>query len=99
MSQVLSQLTCGSINLIYTTTKIPDQWLIAITIPIHKKGHQKDIKVNLPIAKLSSTFKVFEKLILSRILEDYPCSFVTGLIMIMIIILTCGKYWPKKVNQ
>ncbi len=55
---------------IYQSKKVPDQWLIAKTIPIYKnKGDPHNIINYRPIANLCSTSKVFEKMILRRILE------------------------------
>jgi hypothetical protein len=57
-------------NKIYMQRTIPGQWLVAKTIPVYKnKGDKKDIKSYRPIANLCSTSKIFEKLILKRILE------------------------------
>ncbi len=56
-------------NLIYNEKTVPDQWLIAKTIPVFKnKGDIKHVENYRPIANLCSTSKVFEKLILKRIL-------------------------------
>ena len=56
-------------NLIYSEKTVPDQWLISKTIPVFKnKGDIKHIEHYQPIANLCSTSKVFEKLILKRIL-------------------------------
>lgn len=55
---------------IYTEKSVPDQWLVSKTIPVYKnKGSKKDVENYRPIANLCSTSKVFEKLILKRILE------------------------------
>ena len=54
---------------IYTQNKIPQQWLIAKVNPIHKKGNKNDIENYRPISNLCSTSKIFEKLILRRVLE------------------------------
>jgi hypothetical protein len=55
---------------IYTNKQIPHQWLVSKTIPVFKnKGNPKDIKNYQPIANLCSTSKIFEKLILKRILK------------------------------
>ena len=55
-------------NLIYNQKKIPEQWLIAKTIPVFKnKGDKKSVENYRPIANLCSTSKIFEKLILKRI--------------------------------
>jgi hypothetical protein len=57
-------------SLIYKEKQIPDQWLVAKTIPIFKnKGQSKDIENYRPIANLCSSSKIFEKLILKRILQ------------------------------
>ena len=57
-------------NMIYEKKSVPDQWLVAKTTPVYKnKGPTKDIKNYRPIANLCSTSKVFEKLILKRIME------------------------------
>ena len=56
-------------NLIYSEKMIPDQWRIAKTIPVYKnKGDKKDIENYRPIANLCAASKIFEKLILKRIL-------------------------------
>ncbi len=57
-------------NLIYNEKMIPDQWRIAKTIPVFKnKGDKKDVENYRPIANLCAASKVFEKLILKRILD------------------------------
>jgi hypothetical protein len=57
-------------ELIYNQCAVPDQWLIAKTIPVYKnKGDRSDIANYRPIANLCSTSKIFEKLILKRILQ------------------------------
>ena len=55
---------------IYGERSIPGQWLISKTIPIYKnKGDKKNIESYRPIANLCSASKIFEKLILKRIME------------------------------
>ena len=57
-------------NKVYVQKTIPGQWLVAKTIPVFKnKGDKKDIESYRPVANLCSTSKIFEKLILKRILE------------------------------
>jgi hypothetical protein len=69
-AEVLIKPISGLIKLIYETGKVPDQWLIAKTIPVFKnKGQTSDIINYRPIANLCSCSKIFEKLILRRILE------------------------------
>ena len=52
---------------IYTTKKIPNQWLIAKVTPIHKKSNVNSVENYRPISNLCSTSKIFEKLILKRL--------------------------------
>ena len=55
---------------IYNQTSVPAQWLISKTIPIYKsKGEKTDIENYRPISNLCSASKIFEKLILKRILD------------------------------
>jgi hypothetical protein len=56
-------------SLIYYHNEIPSQWLIAKVCPIFKKGNKNEISNYRPISNLCSTSKIFEKLILKRILE------------------------------
>ena len=56
-------------NRIYYQRSLPDQWLVSKTIPVFKnKGDKKVIDNYRPIANLCSTTKIFEKLILKRIM-------------------------------
>ena len=69
-SDVLSGPFSDLFNKIYQEKAIPGQWLISKTIPVYKnKGDKKNIESYRPIANLCSASKVFEKLILRRILE------------------------------
>ena len=69
-ASVLSIPMYKLMRLIYYERKVPDQWLVAKTIPVFKnKGNSKDIENYRPIANLCSSSKVFEKLILKRILD------------------------------
>jgi len=56
-------------SLIYNNNELPSQWLIAKVCPIFKKGNKNEISNYRPISNLCSTSKIFEKLILKRILE------------------------------
>jgi hypothetical protein len=57
-------------NKIYHEKSIPEQWLIARIIPISKtKMKKKNIESYRPIANLCSMTKIFENLILKRILD------------------------------
>ncbi|KAK6761735.1 hypothetical protein RB195_022719 [Necator americanus] len=46
--------------------RIPDKWKISRTVLIHKKGDREDLR-NHPIYLLSVLYKVFTKIILTRI--------------------------------
>ena len=59
----------GLFKRIYEQKTIPQQWSVSKVIPIHKKGLKSDIENYRPIANLCSTSKLFEKLILKRILS------------------------------
>ena len=63
---LLTPLT-GLFKRIISQNKIPDQWRISKTIPIHKKGQKQNIENYHPISNLCSTSKIFERLILTRI--------------------------------
>jgi hypothetical protein len=68
--EILLKPLANLFNLIYNQCAVPDQWLIAKTIPVYKnKGDRSDINNYRPIANLCSTSKIFEKLILRRIME------------------------------
>jgi hypothetical protein len=55
---------------IYWERSAPHQWLVSKTIPVYKnKGEKKDIESYRPIANLCSASKIFEKLILRRIMK------------------------------
>ena len=52
-------------HLIYRDCQIPQQWLIAKITPIHKKA----LKTTQKTTDLCSTTKIFERLILNRIIK------------------------------
>ena len=56
-------------SLIYNTKSIPDQWKIAKVIPLFKKGSTNQISNYRPISNLCAASKIFEKLILNRLVE------------------------------
>ncbi len=69
-AEILINPLTAIFNKIYMQKSIPGQWRVAKTIPVYKnKGDKKDIESYRPIANLCSSSKIFEKLILKRILE------------------------------
>ncbi len=54
---------------IYENKQIPDQWKVAKVCPIFKKGLKNEISNYRPISNLCAMSKVFEKLILKRLME------------------------------
>ncbi|KAK6729601.1 hypothetical protein RB195_006570 [Necator americanus] len=47
--------------------RIPDQWKTSRTVLIHKKGDREDLRNYRPICLLSVLYKIFTKIILTRI--------------------------------
>ncbi len=56
-------------NLIYKNKKVPDLWKTSRIIPLFKKGKKNKIENYRPISNLCASSKVFEKLVLARILD------------------------------
>jgi hypothetical protein len=57
------------LNKIYDQNVIPEQWKTSRILPLHKKGKKNLIDNYRPISNLCAGSKVFERLILMRILE------------------------------
>ena len=55
--------------MIYHERSIPEQWRISKIVPVHKKGAKCDIENYRPVANLCSSSRIFERLILNRILQ------------------------------
>jgi hypothetical protein len=69
-ADVLIGPLAGLFDRIYHQKTVPDQWLVAKTIPVFKnKGDSNSIENYRPIANLCSSSKIFEKLLLKRILD------------------------------
>jgi len=66
---MLAPTFCKLFNLIYKQKSIPQKWCTARIIPLHKKGEKNKIKNYRPIANLCTASKIFERLVLSRLLE------------------------------
>ena len=65
------------LNKIYEQNLIPEQWKTSRVLPLHKKGKKSQIENYRPISNLCAGSKVFERLILTRILkieEQANCS-------------------------
>jgi hypothetical protein len=57
-------------NMIYNQKTIPEQWLVSKTLPVFKnKGSASNIENYRPVSNLCSASKIFEKLILKRIMN------------------------------
>ena len=56
-------------NKIYVQKKLPEQWLMSVINPVYKKGTKDEITNYRLVANLCSGSKIFEKLILNRILH------------------------------
>ena len=57
------------LNMIYQQKVIPHQWKTSRVIPLHKKGAKNKAENYRPISNLCAGSKIFEKLILSRLME------------------------------
>ena len=57
------------LNKIYHQSSIPEQWKTSRILPLHKKGQKKQMENYRPISNLCAGSKIFERLILQRILE------------------------------
>ena len=67
--QILIKPLTTLFSKIYNQRMLPEQWLFSKITPVPKKGTKSQIENYRPIANLCSTSKVFEKLILQRILR------------------------------
>ena len=66
MQAKLSLILNACLNLGVT----PESWQTSLTKLIHKKGSALEIKNYRPIALLNSIFKIWEKLLLTRLMEN-----------------------------
>lgn len=64
---VIAQKFTEIFNEIIETEKIPEDWTKSTIILLHKKGDKGDIANYRPISLMSNVYKVFSKIILSRI--------------------------------
>ena len=79
---IFSNFLCGSFNSSIKSRKFPENFKLADIIPPHKKG-KKDIKGNCrPVSILPNLSKIFEKCILTQMLQffsniflKYQCGF------------------------
>jgi hypothetical protein len=54
---------------VYQTKELPDQWKISRTVPLFKKGNKKNINSYRPISNLCSANKIFDRLMLNRLVD------------------------------
>jgi hypothetical protein len=67
--QILTKPYHKLLNKMYNQNIIPEQWKTSRILPLYKKGKKNLIENYRPISNLCAESKVFEKLILTRILE------------------------------
>ena len=68
-AEILASPMHKLMNLIYDKKKVPDLWKTSRVIPLFKKGKKSKIENYRPISNLCASSKVFERLVLSRILD------------------------------
>jgi len=68
-NEILGNPVFKLMSKIYEQKEIPEQWKMSRVIPLHKKGPKSKIENYRPISNLCAVSKVFEKLMLQRILE------------------------------
>ena len=66
---LLAPVYCKLLNLIYEQKTVPEKWRTARTIPVFKKGARNKIENYRPISNLCASSKIFERLILERLLQ------------------------------
>jgi len=67
--EIIKHSLLDLLNKVYVTKQIPSQWKVARIIPIHKKGQRCKIDNYRPISNLCSMAKIFERMILLRLIE------------------------------
>jgi hypothetical protein len=67
--EILSKPYHRLLNKIYDQNVIPEQWKTSRILPLHKKGKKNLVENYRPISNLCAGSKVFERLVLMRILE------------------------------
>jgi hypothetical protein len=55
------------INFIWNKEELPDQWKESVIVPIYKKGDKMDSSSNCGITVLSTSYKSFSNILLSRL--------------------------------
>ena len=68
-AEVLAAPFADMFREIYESKTIPDQWKISRTIPLFKKGNKKNINSYRPISNLCSSSKIFERIMLGRLMD------------------------------
>jgi hypothetical protein len=67
--EILSKPYHRLLNKIYDQNVIPEQWKTSRILKLHKKGKKNLVENFRPISNLCAGSKVFERLVLMRILE------------------------------
>ena len=68
-ADVLARPLYELLTMIYEQKMVPEQWRTSRLQPLFKKGNRKDAKNYRPISNLCAASKIFERLILARIVE------------------------------
>ena len=66
-NHVLHSLLVAHMTSYLQKERIPDQWRSSRTVILHKKGDRDDLRNYLPISLLTVLYKLFTKIILTRI--------------------------------
>jgi hypothetical protein len=92
------------INYICNNEELPEQWKESIIVPIYKKGDKTDCSNYRGISLLSSSYKIFSSILLSRlapyvdeIIGNHQCGFrrngsTTDQIFLIL------RYWKRKMG-
>ena len=82
---IIEQQFLKLFKIIWNKESKPEDWEIAVMIPIHKKGDKLDCNNYRGISLLSVAYKVFTKIIYNRLLKytediigEYQCGFRPG---------------------
>ena len=66
---ILAPVFCKLFNIIYEQNSVPQKWRTSRVLPLYKKGDRRQIANYRPISNLCASSKIFERIILKRLLE------------------------------